>query len=703
VESWGLDETWTVSIRVRRSGDQITARRADGKVFFHRNELVCERQRLLRQQLRTNAAECIKGITGFLSSAAGGEAVWELEAKGSTKLSGLYVRGSAASGECEVYEKVRALDSHSACSQDNVLVRRWVEAWEFVEAGSSEVLARTAEESLLSPFDSRRLRLSAEEAMDVRGSLLPPDQVGLRAAAILAQPRGPHCRFCENGNHAPSTTKSAAPVRNTVSRAERLAQYQTRLRELQARRAAAPRTLQDMVSRMLLKLRQLQGGTLPEVLLRRKTLRIGTMCSGTDAPVLVARAMQRVLGDLSSGITFEHVFSAEQEPSKQEFLRANFPDCKRIFQDVCQMGRLRAYETVSRSPQPVPGDLDVLLAGFSCKDLSMMNSYRKTLAEMGTSGSTLRGVLDYVERHRPRIVLLENVWAIAKANSCGFRQVDLVLEGLKIRGYAAGYKLLNSCDYYVPQIRHRVWMWGIRLDCTPSGPGTELEAAACGERASRMIEPRYQSILRELEEPCALHFDDYMLDDDHPDVRTHFQLMSAKNRVSVKHKRSGCKRDWTQKYGSHRTSNDYQYERPYTAVRDAEFLQVLNDREKELLDLKCLDVLNEQGKDPRTHPMLWELSQSVERVPGTRVRPDRQNYATCILPGMLWHSSRHRWVLGIEKLALQGIFAEDLRDTNFSQRLLGDLAGNAFTTTVCAANLIAALVCAEDVSPQASA
>ena len=27
-------------------------------------------------------------------------------------------------------------------------------------------------------------------------------------------------------------------------------------------------------------------------------------------------------------------------------------------------------------------------------------------------------------------------------------------------------------------------------------------------------------------------------------------------------------------------------------------------------------------------------------------------------PGMLWHSSRHRWVLGIEKLALQGIFAE---------------------------------------------
>ena len=96
--------------------------------------------------------------------------------------------------------------------------------------------------------------------------------------------------------------------------------------------------------------------------------------------------------------------------------------------------------------------------------------------------------------------------------------------------------------------------------------------------------------------------------------------------------------------------------------------------------------------------MLWELTQSVERVPGTRVRRDRQNYATCILPGMLWHSSRHRWVLGIEKLALQGVFAADLIDTNFSQKLLGDLAGNAFTTTVCAANLIAALACADKLS-----
>ena len=123
--------------------------------------------------------------------------------------------------------------------------------------------------------------------------------------------------------------------------------------------------------------------------------------------------------------------------------------------------------------------------------------------------------------------------------------------------------------------------------------------------------------------------------------------------------------------------HDYQYDRPYTAVRDADFLQV-DSSDMEVLSVlqgervmpplglertgegalelemlgprllclssvfRCvlvlvgLDVMNEQGKarpvlatlttrtangeqsmqDPRAFPMLWELSQSVERVPG---------------------------------------------------------------------------------------
>ncbi|CAJ1339339.1 unnamed protein product, partial [Effrenium voratum] len=482
-----------------------------------------------------------------------------------------------------------------------------------------------------------------------------------------------------------------------ASKAEKEALCEARLRDLEERRASAPRALGAMVRSMLGKLRGLELADdmgLPKSLLQKQVLRIGTMCSGTDAPVLVARALEKELRACGSEVSFQHAFSVEFDAAKQEFLKANFPDCPLLFRDCTQMGRKRAFEVLSRQPQPVPGDLDILVAGFSCKDLSFMNSYRKTLQEMGQSGSTLRGVLDYAERYRPRLILLENVWAIAKSNSCGFRQVDLVMEGLKARGYAAGFRLLNSCDYFLPQIRHRIWMWAIRIDAAPDESALSEAARERAELATRQVESKYNDILVALEEPCALHFEDYMLDDDHPIVRAHFQWMKSLQRRSVLKKKRGAKLDWTEKYDSHRTRNDYQYDRPYTAVRDADFLQVLNERERELLDLKCLDVMNEQGKDPRTVPMLWELSQSVERVPGVRVRRDRQNYATCILPGMLWHSSRHRWVLGIEKLALQGIFAEDLRDTNFPQKLLGDLAGNAFTTSVCAANMIAIIACA---------
>jgi len=703
IESWGLDETWSVAIRLRRSGDQITVRRADGKVYFHKHELTCERQRSMKQKFRTHATECVNNLVQFLDSAATQE-VWEFEVKSLPRLSGLYVR---ALGPAQ-FQKVRGMHCASATpGAEGISVRLNETTWQFSDEATGQVMAWTladakeGEVAAATPFMTSQLQLGqlgvSEQFLESSGRFLESGDVGAALAAWLAEPQGPRCKQCGNSGpwqqkstHGPASAKSAA------SRSDKLALYELRLRDQETRRAAAPRTLPAMLGRMLQKLVNLEG-SLPDGIVRKRKLRIGTMCSGTDAPVLVARALERALGE-RSGISFEHAFSAEKDVTKQDFLRANFPDCPYIFMDVCHMGRQRAFDAISCTAQPIPGDLDLLMAGFSCKDLSMMNSYRKTLAEMGTSGSTLRGVLDYIERYRPRMVLLENVWAIAKANQIGFRQVDLVMEGLRARGYASGYRLLNSCDYYVPQIRHRIWMWGIRIDGAPTGPGKDAEVMACAQRASHSVAPRFDAILTALEEPCALHFEDFMLDDDHPDVRAHFELVKSKQRTSVTMKKKGAKKDWTQKYGNHRIENDYQYERPYTGVRDAEFLHLLNPRERELVDLKCLDVLNEQGKDPRSVPMLWELTQSVERVPGTRVRRDRQNYATCILPGMLWHSSRHRWVLGIEKLALQGVFAGDLIDTKFSQKLLGDLAGNAFTTTVCAANLIAALACADTIS-----
>ncbi|CAE7458520.1 ZMET5 [Symbiodinium microadriaticum] len=685
IEDWGLDETWTVTVRYRLSGHQVTAKRADGKVFLSKHEVAGARDREVLEKMSKPAAARAKDLEAVLASHAKGQLrLWELEVKEMPSLHGLYV----ADGQS--FSKVSCLGI-----SEQVKVSYTGDKWQFSDAAGNVIACTLPSDSgTTSPFECRQL-LAGSAAVETMGSLVVKEAIASRLSSHLGQSFGPCCRFCEAGKPRTRASMTAKAAKDKQEL------YESRLLELQQRRAKAPRTLVDMVSCMLDKLQMFQSASaLPEVLRRRKVLRVGTMCSGTDAPVLVARALERALRPHGSELSFQHAFSVEYDVKKQEFLKANFPECPLLFKDCVQMGRKRAWEVLSEKPQPVPDDVDILVAGFSCKDLSLMNSYRKALHEMGQSGATLRGVLDYAERHRPRLILLENVWAILKGNSVGFKQVDLVMEGLKARGYAAGYRLLNSCDYFVPQIRHRIWMWAIRL--SDKAPRTQEEAETLRQRAealSQTVEPKFNDILVALEEPCALHFEDYMLDDDHPAVRAHFQFVKSQNRAAqVVKKKAGAKQDWTQKYDTHRTGHDYQYDRPYTAVRDADFLQVLNDREKELLNLKCLDVMNEQGKDPRAFPMLWELSQSVERVPGVRIRRDRQNYATCILPGILWHSSRKRWVLGIEKLALQGIFAEDLKDTDFPQKLLGDLAGNAFTTSVCAANLIALLTCSSLVS-----
>ena len=53
------------------------------------------------------------------------------------------------------------------------------------------------------------------------------------------------------------------------------------------------------------------------------TLRMGTACSGTDSPVVLAKCLG-----------LEHTFSCEYAPAKQQWILANFPATPRLFSDV---------------------------------------------------------------------------------------------------------------------------------------------------------------------------------------------------------------------------------------------------------------------------------------------------------------------------------------------------------------------------------
>ena len=72
--------------------------------------------------------------------------------------------------------------------------------------------------------------------------------------------------------------------------------------------------------------------------LNGRPLRVATMCSGTESPLLalglIGRSMKEQYG---VGLDIEHVFSCEIEPFKQAYIERNFrPPI--LFRDVCELG-----------------------------------------------------------------------------------------------------------------------------------------------------------------------------------------------------------------------------------------------------------------------------------------------------------------------------------------------------------------------------
>ncbi|KAF6835433.1 snf2 super family [Colletotrichum plurivorum] len=68
---------------------------------------------------------------------------------------------------------------------------------------------------------------------------------------------------------------------------------------------------------------------------------IGTMCSGTDGPIMALEEFKRALPrfGLADTLQFEHVFSVEIEPFKQSFISRNCRPTGEIFRNVTDLGR----------------------------------------------------------------------------------------------------------------------------------------------------------------------------------------------------------------------------------------------------------------------------------------------------------------------------------------------------------------------------
>jgi hypothetical protein len=72
--------------------------------------------------------------------------------------------------------------------------------------------------------------------------------------------------------------------------------------------------------------------------LNGRKLRVATMCSGTESPLLALDLIREaLLAQHGLNLDVEHVFSCEIEPFKQAYIDRNF-NPPILFRDVCELG-----------------------------------------------------------------------------------------------------------------------------------------------------------------------------------------------------------------------------------------------------------------------------------------------------------------------------------------------------------------------------
>ncbi|KAK2750622.1 hypothetical protein FQN57_002693 [Myotisia sp. PD_48] len=407
-----------------------------------------------------------------------------------------------------------------------------------------------------------------------------------------------------------------------------------------------------------------------------RELRVATMCSGTESPLLALEMIQDSFSRLF-GKTFRlhHLFSAEIEPFKQSYIQRNFaPNI--IFRDVNELVADEAT-TAFGSLKTVPTNPDLLVVGFSCVDFSALNFHRKALEEMGESGHTFYSVLRYMQRCRPALVVLENV--------CGapWEQIKSILHEISYTGY---HVKVDSKNYYLPQTRERGYMLAIDQ--------TKLVTEDIGNSDSKSSP--FARMMKTLERPASSPATQFLLKHDDP------RLRDAVNDISSVTSKDRQPVDWTRYKARHlgyRMREGYGDKRPLTRWQDNGTCQMPDfywhgwsrtqtERVWDTLDVNFLRGMI-RGYDINFKSRIIDLSQGLDRELDHRA----SGVAGCLTPrGQHFITSRGGPLLGIEALALQGIPIDRLLIGNDSQKALHDLAGNAMSSTVVGAAIVSALI-----------
>ena len=173
-------------------------------------------------------------------------------------------------------------------------------------------------------------------------------------------------------------------------------------------------------------------------------LRVGTDCSGIDAPIEALKQLN---------IPYTHIFSSEID---KFCIKANYkPEI--IFGD--KDGLFPEGDITKRNINDVP-DIDLYVCGFPCQTFSLSGK-RKGFDDK--RGIVFFSCLEVIEKKQPQYFILENVKGLLSHDKGKTWNIiwNSIIE-LEKYGYIIKWKVLNTRDYGIPQNRERIFIVGCK-------------------------------------------------------------------------------------------------------------------------------------------------------------------------------------------------------------------------------------------------
>ena len=221
---------------------------------------------------------------------------------------------------------------------------------------------------------------------------------------------------------------------------------------------------------------------------RRSRSGHGSDAQSASSPLFCMEAINHVVrNDRSlSPFCIQHVFSCEKDAEKRKWI-ANVstlaasavrnlepavtagPGCCHsvgdgpcLFVDICDLGSPVAECAAHKKKCPVP-EVDLLVIGTSCKDMSRTNPYPpkgsavlSQQASKGGSAQTFHGMLAYLSSKCPSLCLFENVDTMDESRGSDMTNMDIFLAETSSRGYEAQICMTDAAEFGCSARRRRV-------------------------------------------------------------------------------------------------------------------------------------------------------------------------------------------------------------------------------------------------------